>query len=137
MRSESEVTVLVQKFLAALREHAALMDVRIPAIRLKFDCPIAEESYLGDQRFVAHAFHQGNTIICLVARGIGRLTPHKMFGVIAHEVGHIMSNVQDDSAEGAADQWMRERLGIEIYYDSTDSLEFLDEKTLMSLGVRP
>ena len=136
MRSEAEVTVLVQKFLAALREHAALLGVRIPAIRLKFDCEIAEESYLANQRFVAHAFHKGNTI-CIVARGIGVLTPHKMFGVIAHEVGHIMSEVQDDSAEGAADQWMRENLGIEVYYDSMDSLEFLDEKTLMSLGVSP
>jgi len=134
MRSESEVTVLVQRFLAALREHAAMMDVRIPKIHLKFDCEIAEESYLANQRFVAHAFHQGNTI-CIVARGVGVLTPHKMYGVIAHEVGHIMSEVQDDSAEGAADQWMRERLGIEVYYDSMDSLEFLDEKTLMALGV--
>ena len=134
MRSESEVTVLVQKFLAALREHAALLDVRIPDIHLKFDCEIAEEAYLANQRFVAHAFHKGNTI-CIVARGLGLLTPHKILGVIAHEVGHIMSNVRDDGAEGAADQWMRENLGIEVYYDSTDSLEFLDEKTLMSLGV--
>ena len=134
MRSEAEITVLVQKFLAALRTHAAMLDVRIPDIRLKFDCEIAEESYRENQRFVAHAFHAGNTI-CIVARGFARLTPHKMCGVIAHEVGHIMSNVNDDAAAGAADQWMRENLGIEIYYDSMDSLEFLDEKTLMSLGV--
>lgn len=134
MRSEAEVTVLVQKFIAALRAHAAMLDVRIPDIRLKYNCEIAEESYLQNQRFVAHAFHHGNTI-CIVARGIGRLTPHKICGVIAHEVGHIMSDVKDDAAEGAADQWMRENLGIEIYYDSMDSLEFLDEKTLMSLGV--
>jgi len=134
MRSEAEVTILVQKFLAALREHAALLGIRLPDIRLKFDCAIAEESYLGNQRFVAHAFHKGNTI-CIVARGMGVLTPHKICGVIAHEVGHIMSEVQDESAEGAADQWMRESLGIEIYYDSMDSLEFLDEKTLMSLGI--
>lgn len=134
MRSESEVTVLAQKLISALRTHAAMLDVRIPDIHLKYDCPIAEESYMANQRFVAHAFHQGNTI-CLVARGIGVLTPHKVCGVIAHEVGHIMSNVRDDRAEGAADEWMRHNLGIEINYDPLDSLEFLDEKTLMSLGV--
>lgn len=134
MMSEETALRFGYKILQALREHAAQLDVRIPDVKLRADCALVEAGYKREKRFVAHAFCRGNTVC--IASGFKALTPNKMAGVLAHELGHIMSNVREDGlAEPSADEWIRQTLGIEVLYDTTDTVEFLNERTMLALGL--
>lgn len=132
--SEEEALRAGYKILQALREHAAQLDVRIPDIKLRVGCPVVEQSHKESKRVVAHAFCRGNTVC--IASGFRALTVNKMAGVLTHEVGHIMSNVREEGlAEPSADEWVRQNLGIEVLYDTADTVEFLNERTMLALGV--
>jgi len=133
MLSEAEVIADGQKFIGALRRHGDDLDIVIPAIRLNVGCSLAEAWNSGDPRTVAHVGCKAATI-CL-AEAFGALNRNKRYGVLAHEVGHLMAGLEGSGAEPRADQWMRSNLGVEIGYDADDLVEFLNEKTIMSLGL--
>jgi len=121
----------VLRIIRAVRTYAATRAVKIPAIRLRWDCALARRAHADSKRFLAHTFHSVNTI-CLVP-AINKLPLPKLAGIIVHELGHILSNVNVQGAEPVADEWVRERLGLDILYDSKDSLEYLDDDTLRRL----
>lgn len=122
----------VQRVIRAVREYAATCEVNVPAIKLCWNCPIAEKAHAENKRFLAHAFHAKNTICLMPA--VARLPLHKLAGVVVHELGHILSGVREDGiAEPAADEWVREHLGLSILYDSKDTLEYLDDDSLLRL----
>lgn len=131
--SEAEVISDSQKFLKALRDHARDLGISVPPLALNVGCELAELWNEKRARTVAHVGCKPKTI-CL-AQAFGRLNRNKRYGILAHEVGHIMAGLEGPGAEPRADSWMRERLGIDILYDSEDTVEFLPEKTIMGLGL--
>jgi len=133
MLSEAEVISDSQGFVKALRGHAADLEITIPRLHLNVGCSLAEALNSNDARTVAHVGCRANTI-CLAA-SFGALNRNKRYGVLAHEVGHLMAGLEGSGAEPRADQWVRERLGIEVLYDAADTVEFLSEKTIMGLGL--
>lgn len=133
MLSEAEVIADAQRFFKALRNHAADLDIKIPPLLLNVGCSLAEAWNSGDPRMVAHVGCKEGTI-CLAAR-FGELNRNKRYGVLTHEVGHLMAGLEGSGAEPRADEWMRSNLGLEIGYDADDLVEFLSEKTIMGLGL--
>lgn len=133
MLSEAEVIADSQRFLKALRAHAADLGMSIPHLDLNVGCELAELWNSERARTVAHVGCKPKTV-CLAA-AFGALNRNKRYGILAHEVGHIMAGLEGSGAEPRADSWMRERLGIDILYDSEDTVEFLPEKTIMGLGL--
>lgn len=133
MLSEAEVISDSQRFLKALRNHAADVGFSMPRFGLNVGCALAEVWNSKDSRTVAHVGCQDGTI-CLAA-AFARLNRNKRYGVLAHEVGHLMAGLEGSGAESRADCWMRDKLGIDILYDNDDTVEFLNEKTIMGLGL--
>jgi len=121
----------VQRIIRAVREHAATCEVNVPAIKLRWNCPVAEQAHAKNKRFLAHSFHAKN-VICLMP-AVARLPLHKLAGIIVHELGHILSGVRTDVAEPAADEWVRMNLHLLVLYDAKDTLEYLDDDSLLRL----
>lgn len=122
----------VQRIISAVRQHAASCEVNVPRIRLCWNCAIAKRAHADSERFYAHTFHEKNTV-CLVPE-TAKLPLHKLAGIIVHELGHILSGVQEGAVvETAADEWVRQHLGLNILYDRADSLEYLDDDSLLRL----
>jgi hypothetical protein len=134
-------TRIAEKYVAeiyrSITHYASNRMVHLRCIRFNFACPKAEDFRAASDRFYAHSFHDewaGAYGVC-IHRDICLLRPTVAAGIVLHEVGHIMA--QDRSAEGAeptADQWVRDRLGIEILY-SPETLEYLSRGDMRKLGL--
>jgi hypothetical protein len=124
MLSEAEVIADSQRFIKALRN---------PRFFVNVGCSLAEVWNSRDKRTVAHVGCKAGTI-CLAAE-FGSLNRNKRYGVLAHEVGHLMAGLEGSGAEPRADEWMRQHLGVEIGYDADDTIEFINEKVIMGLGL--
>ena len=86
-------------------------------------CHIADEEHTSSGRQYAHTFHYPNTVC--VAHAFWSLPDSHFFGVLAHEIGHIISK----GGENAADNIMLKKYGIRIKYASTDYGDFLQYLT--------
>lgn len=128
----------VKPILDAIRRYAAGRGVLLSPITLNFHCPVVEAAHLRDPRFFAHAFHHdwaGPKGICM-APEIGLEPLATVAGILLHEVGHVMVDDHIEvSAEPAADQWVRERLGIEIHYSPRTTVQYLDRPAMRALGL--
>jgi hypothetical protein len=133
MLSEAEVIADAQRFVKALRNHAADLGLVIPKLYINVGCSLAEVWNSRDKRTVAHVGCKDSTI-CLAAE-FGALNRNKRYGVLTHEVGHLMAGLEGSGAEPRADCWVRDHLGIEIGYDADDTVEFISEKIVMALGL--
>lgn len=135
----------VRTIYRAIVHHAFNRMVHLRVIRFNFACPKADDFRAASERFYAHSFHDewaGAYGIC-VHRDICLLPPAYAAGIVVHEVGHIMA--QDRTAEGAeqaADQWVRDRLGIDILYAPhrggqglPATLEYLSRGDMRRLGL--
>jgi|GEM_PF-3800225 len=133
MLSEAEVIADSQRFIKALRGHAADLGLTIPRFTINVGCSLAEALNSKEERTVAHVGCKDNTI-CLAA-AFGALNRNKRYGVLAHEVGHLMAGLEGSGAESRADCWVRDRLGLNVLYDSVDAVEFLGEREILGLGL--
>lgn len=128
----------IRPILNAIRRRAELRGVLLSPITLNFHCPMVAADHLRDPRFFAHAFHHdwaGPKGICMVP-GIGLEPLATAAGILLHEVGHVMVDDHIEvSAEPAADQWVRERLGIEIHYSPRTTVQYLDRPAMRALGL--
>lgn len=88
------------------------------------ECPVANAEHKLSKRQYAHVRHHKDNIIC-VAHAIWTLPDSHLFGVLAHEIGHLISG----GGERAADNIMLKKHGIKIQYASTDygdNLQYLN-----------
>jgi len=121
--------------LKALKRYAANRGVSISKVHLKGMCPELYKDHEAKERYVAHAFHHPNAIC--VHPAMDDLEMPTVAGIIAHEVGHVMSGVDDEgSAEPAADQWVLDNLGLDVRYRPGDTLQFLDDVDMDKLQLR-
>jgi hypothetical protein len=121
----------------SLTHLAAMHDILIPAVEVRWDCPQMLEDHTKDERCLGHHHFDRPDEICLHP-DLLEYSPETVAGVVAHEIGHLMSkDDHDDSAEGSADEWMRQKLGIEIYYGTDSTLECLGERDMGRLGLTP
>lgn len=79
------------------------------------ECQVANIEHRMSKRQYAHVRHHKDNIIC-VAHAIWSLPDSHLLGVLAHEIGHLISG----GGERAADSIMLEKYGIKIQYASTD-----------------
>lgn len=91
----------------------------MPTFRLHIaPCPVAEHDHKKSKRQYAHALHRPKTI-CAAADFWGLPLGH-LYGVLAHEIGHVLAKEAGlSSTEYQADQAIEE-LGILIGYVSTE-----------------
>ena len=90
--------------------------------RLNWRCHIAERDHTLSMRQFAHTNHHPH-MIC-VAANIGRLHDRFLYGVLAHEMGHLLSfMLWEDFTEDGADEAAAEFLGLEIQYQGPLNLE--------------
>lgn len=124
--------------LDAIRRYAHRRGVALPTIALSFSCPVAALDHKVRSRYLAHAFHRewlGQNSICMVPE-IARQPLATAAGVTLHEVGHVMCQKRDPlGAEPLADQWVRDRLGLEIHYSPKTTIQYLDRRALRALGL--
>ena len=123
----------VRKMRDRIRRYATDRGYVLPPVRLFWDCPELKRDHAARPRIFAHAFHKQKQSVCLHP-DFRRLPLAKRAGILIHEIGHVCAG-PGDAAEVRADDWVREHLGIEIRYDPTDTLEFLDTQDLKALGV--
>lgn len=88
------------------------------------ECQVANIEHELSKRQYAHVNHHEDNIIC-IANAIWSLPDSHLLGVLAHEVGHLISG----GGEKAADNIMLKKYGIKIQYASTDygdNLQYLN-----------
>lgn len=122
--------------LEAIRRYAHGRGVMLVPMRLNLYCPVAAGDHRIRPRYMAHAFHTewaGQGGICMVPE-IAKQPVAVAAGVTLHEVGHVMCRQLDPlGAEPSADQWVRDRLGIDIHYSPKTTVQYLDRAALRAL----
>lgn len=132
-RRKAEQTV--KEVYYAITRLAQKRKVHIPSVRFRFTCLRLNIDHKNNQRFYAHAHApvRRENVVC-VHPEIVNLVPHKVAGIVLHEIGHVMSGEwEEQSSEPRADDWVRNALGIEVLYDSADTIEYLDKAGMTAL----
>ncbi len=128
----------IRPILESIRRYAHARGVLLTPITLNFHCLTVAADHIRNSRFFAHAFHHqwaGPKSICM-APEIGLEPLATAAGITLHEVGHVMVDDHIEvSAEPAADQWVRERLGLEIHYSPKTTVQYLDRPAMRALGL--
>lgn len=87
-------------------------------------CPLAESDHAKEERVFAHTLHLPNTVC--VCQDIEKLNDDFLYGIMAHEFGHILADVAwNDQSEPGADTAAHKFLGTKINYGSPLALEYL------------
>lgn len=93
-------------------------------LRLDWSCPLAEQDHAESFRQFAHVFHTDNRVC--VAWEIGRLPDRFLYGLMAHEFGHVMAwGIWQDDSEAGADRAAEDFLGLTIRYGTEYDIQFL------------
>lgn len=105
-------------------------------IYLNIGCPEAQEEHNESWRQFAHTYHDADDKVC-VARELGEQPLSIIFGILCHELGHIMAmNAWNDSCEENADRASGEFLEMTIHYTEPPKyLEYLEEEDMKKLGM--
>ena len=123
-----------------VRARAADLGCDIPDTILNWDCKALEADHSKKTRNLAHVERQEGKkrvwIVCVHPALLCEPTA-VVAGIITHELGHVMTGPDDGVAGGEpqADDWVRDHLGLEIRYDITTTLEFLDKEDMKKLGL--
>lgn len=91
-------------------------------------CKNADKDHKEYMRQYAHTFHKGNNVIC-VAREFFDLPDEHYYGLLAHEIGHILAG-EKEKREYKADELVNKIFGIKIKYKDSiygDWLQYLTE----------
>jgi hypothetical protein len=128
---------MVKEVFEAIRRLGNKRKVHIPSVHFRFTCLRLDIDCKNSPRIYAHAHKPGRgggNVVC-VHPTIVDLVPHKVAGIVLHEIGHVMSGEwEEQSSEPRADDWVRNALGIEVLYDSGDTIEYLDKVGMTTLG---
>jgi hypothetical protein len=104
----------------------------LPRIKLEVDCKYAIQDHEEELRVFAHTLHLKDTIC--VHSDLNKLSDAYIYGILAHEFGHIIADTfWDDPDEEAADLAAREFLGLDIFYGSEYDLEYLSSYDIMKV----
>jgi len=130
---------LVERIYSAISRFASGLGKPLtPVSRFSFSCPKVEADHDRNSRFYAHAGHDawtGPNGVCMIP-DIARLPLAQVAGIVLHEVGHIQAGMaHPGNDEPAADDWVRDNLGIEILYEPEVTLERLSPKDMRRLGL--
>lgn len=94
-------------------------------------CRVAEKEHAKSKRQYAHTFHRTGMnqepVIC-VCQEFWELPPEHFYGLLAHELGHIIAG--QNRGEAAADIAFYKRYGITVRYKDSlfgKDLQYLDE----------
>lgn len=85
----------------------------LPPIELR-NCRLAEDDHRQKNRWFAHTWHICSSNIVCVCRDLESLPDEHKFGILLHEIGHLLTGPQ--APERAADQAVLEDLGVWIRY---------------------
>jgi hypothetical protein len=129
---------LVARVVRGIRRLAASRKVHIGALRFRYTCLLLNLDHKKAARFYAHTHEPdaaGANAVC-VHPDAAWLSLPQLAGIVVHEIGHVMSGEwEEQSSEPRADDWVRQHLGLEVLYDSADSLEYLDKTGMKALGL--
>jgi hypothetical protein len=95
-------------------------------------CSEADEEHAASFRQYAHTFHYPN-IIC-VAKAFWKLPEGYLMGILAHEIGHILSDGK--GGEEGANREMYKRYGIHIQYVDSEygrNLEYISKEDIRTI----
>lgn len=101
-------------------------------LALNWECPVAEEDHVHSFRQFAHVFHMDG-FICTSSE-IDLLADRHIYGLIAHEFGHVIADgIWDETEERDADDAVLEVFGVQIHYGGALNLEYLNKEDLEKL----
>jgi hypothetical protein len=98
----------------------------MPRAIIVANCPIADRDHKKSLRQYAHTFHKIG-FVC-VSKEIWPLPELHLYGILAHEIGHLLAG--QDASEEDADAAVEIELGLTIRYADGKHgrrLQFLDE----------
>lgn len=113
-----------------VRRTAARKVPEIGRVSIRF-CPMADRHHLQSPRVYAHSLHYPDKI-CFARAAATDLTPEHIYGITAHEFGHLIADAEGWDAhvtipetpgetpqevQEEADQAALIRLGLPVYYD--------------------
>lgn len=96
-------------------------------------CTLADKDHKKYKRQYAHTYHYKN-VIC-VAKSFFNLPDEHYYGLLAHEIGHILMG-KDEHEEYEADMAANEYFGITIKYKNSkygDFLQYITRKDINKL----
>lgn len=97
------------------------------AVKIR-ECRLANEDHVKARRQYAHVGHHKGTIC--IARAFWELPGEHFFGILAHEIGHLIS---PDDGEDEANEAMFEQFRIKVKYKDSrwgENLEYLGPKDM-------
>jgi len=104
------------------------------SLSLRWSCPVAEQDHRSAFRQFAHVFHDDDPGAICVAAEIGQLDDEYLYGILAHEFGHLIAQeFHEDDSEDGADLAAEEYLGIPIYYRTRYDLEWIPRDLIWKL----
>ena len=107
---------------------------KVEPMLLWFGCPYAEDDHQRKDRVYAHTNHVDG-VIC-VCESLGKLSGSKIFGILAHEFGHIAAMaIKQDGSEAGADRAAREYLELPIQYTrDSKAIQYLGEEEISKVS---
>ena len=105
-------------------------------LKLNWKCPLAEHHHLKSFRQFAHTLDldYDDRTVCVTAE-IGQLPDEFLYGILAHEFGHIIAvEIWDDDTEEGADRAVDVFLELDIRYGTPWELEFVDFQDVEKLN---
>lgn len=110
----------------AFNAHIRLQNPSFPAASLEWGDPEAERAHSEEHfRYFGYTSPDNNMVVH-VAKDFGSLPDVFLYGIMAHEFGHLLAgNLWNDWGEEAADEAVEDILGLGILYGTPLEIQYL------------